>query len=336
MTNILEEHAKTIDSRTSLFDVKIDSEEDGTLHLSGRVLDKSQLDELPRLVSTRLNASFPPLKLDTASIRILNAEAHPRLHVATNLTGLYERPTFGMPLSSELYYGTDLELLDENGNWVFTRQTDGYLGWAYRRYLGEGTAPEATHLVLVPVVEIREEPDQASGVVTRLVSGTGVSVEEKRGDWAYVKANREGWIPSSSLRALEEIPESLEAKRELMTQDAMLMIGVPYLWGGTSGNGIDCSGFARLLHRWVGIQIPRDADMQHKASFPVEQPFEVGDLFFFGEGGSERNITHVGMSLGGWRMIHSSRGNNGVYVDDLQERKSLMDIFVSAGSFLRQ
>lgn len=329
MTNILEEYVKTIDSRTSVFDVKIDSEEDGTLLFSGRALDKSQLDELPRL--------FPDRRLDTTSIRILNAETHPRLHVATNLTGLYEHPTFGMPLSSELYYGTMLEVLDEGGNWVFTRQADGYLGWAYRPYLEEGKSPQdADSLVLEPVVEVRAEPDPASGVVTRLVSGTAVSVEEKRKDWAYVRANREGWVPSSSLRAMTELPESIEAKRELMIRDAMRMVGVPYLWGGTSGNGIDCSGFARLLHRWVGVQIPRDADMQHQAAFPVEPPFEVGDLFFFGEGGSERNITHVGMSLGGWRMIHSSRGWNGVYVDDLQERKSLMDIFVNGGSFLRQ
>jgi len=249
--------------------------------------------------------------------------------------GLYERPTFGMPLTSELYYGTNLEELDENGNWVFTRQTDGYLGWTYRRYLGDGVAPKATHLVLAPAIELREGPDQAGGVLTRLVSGTGVSVEEKRDDWSCVHANRTGWIPSSSLRALADIPERIEEKRQTIVNDAMRMTGIPYLWGGMSGNGIDCSGLARLLHRWVGVDIPRDADLQRNAAKPVEPPFETGDLFFFGEGGSNRNITHVGVSLGGWIMVHSSRGCNGVYVDDIQETKSLKEIYVSAGSFLR-
>jgi cell wall-associated NlpC family hydrolase len=239
-----------------------------------------------------------------------------------------------MTLSSELCYGTDLEVLDEQGNWVFTRQKDGYLGWAYRRYTGEGIAPEATHLVLAPAIELREGPDQASGVLTRLVSGTGVGVEETRGNWSLVKASKTGWIPSSSLRALADIPQSIEAKRQTITNDAKRMIGIPYLWGGTSGNGIDCSGFARLLHRWVGVDIPRDADMQHAAAKPIEPPFEIGDLLFFSEDDSQRGITHVGISLGGWTMIHSSRGNNGVYIDDLQERKSLMDIFVSAGRLL--
>jgi cell wall-associated NlpC family hydrolase len=240
-----------------------------------------------------------------------------------------------MPLSSELCYGTNLEVLDESDNWIFTRQADGYLGWAYRRYCGEGTAPTSTHLILAPAIEVRKQPDQTSGVITRLVSGTGVSVEERRGDWSYVKANQAGWVPSSSLRSLADIPQSIEEKRELMASDAMRMIGIPYLWGGTSGNGIDCSGLARLLHRWVGLDIPRDADMQRNAAKPVNEPFEIGDLFFFAEDESKRNISHVGMSLGGWKMMHSSRGRNGVYVDDIQETPFLKEIFASAGSFLR-
>ncbi len=112
------------------------------------------------------------------------------------------------------------------------------------------------------------------------------------------------------------------------------MIDTSYLWGGTRGNGTDCSGFARLLHHWVGVEIPRDADMQYAAAKPVEPPFKVGDLFFFAERDSSRKITHIGVSLGGWRMIHSSRSRNGVYIDDVQEVNFLKEIFVSAGSFL--
>jgi gamma-D-glutamyl-L-lysine dipeptidyl-peptidase len=327
MTNLLGDFAKSIDSRTSLFDVEIDSETNGTLVLSGRVLNASQLDELQPL--------FPSRELDTASIRILNSEKHQQVHIATNLTGLYERPTFGMPLSSELTYGTELEVLDEQGKWVFTRQTDGYLGWAYRPYIGEGPAAAPTHLVLAPAIELRAEADEAGHIITRLVSGTAVTVEERRDGWSCVSANRSGWMPSHLLRAMDDLPRSVEEKRRAIVQDAQRMIGIPYLWGGTSGNGIDCSGLVRLLHRWVGVDIPRDADMQHAAAKLVELPYEIGDLLFFAESDSNRKITHVGISLGGWRMIHSSRARNGVYVDDLQERKDLMDIFVSAGSFLR-
>ena len=205
MQNILDEFAKSIDARMSLFDVKIDSEDNETLIFSGRILDLSQLDKLHRL--------FPGRKLDTASIRILNAETHEHVHVATNLTGLYEKPTFGMPLSSELYYGTDLEALDEEKRWVFTRQHDGYLGWAYRPYLSEGLAPLPTHLVLAPAIELRAEPSENSEVLTCVVSGTGVIVEETPDGWSCISANKTGWIPSAHLRALNDLPKTLEDKR---------------------------------------------------------------------------------------------------------------------------
>ncbi len=330
MTDIqstLDELTKRTDKRTSVFDLEIHRIQNDYLSLGGRLLDEAQLDDL--------HLSFPSLKLDTSLIRILGRDVREHVHVRTNLTGLYERPTFGMPLSSELCYGTELEVLEEEKKWVFTRQPDGYLGWAYRGYLGEGPAPEATHLVLAPAIEVRAEPDETSEIVTRVVSGTGVVVEETRGDWSCISANKKGWISSRHLRAIADLPETLEEKRKTIVEDSQRMKGIPYLWGGTSGNGIDCSGFARLLHRWVGVIIPRDADMQCRAARPVEPPFEVGDLFFFAEKDSGRHITHVGVSLGGWKVIHSSRANNGVYIDDVQERELLRETYVSAGSFLR-
>lgn len=330
MTDIqstLDELTKKTDKRTSIFDVQVHRIQNNQITLGGRLLDASQLDDLRRLL--------PNLKLDTTLVRILSRESRQQVHVATNLTGLYEKPTFGMPLSSELCYGTALEVLDEENRWVLTRQRDGYLGWAYRAYLDEGIAPEASHLVLGPAVALHMEPDETTPIVTRVVSGTSVIVEESRGTWSRISANKTGWIRSAHLRAFSDLPRPVEEKRKTLMEDSQRMIGVPYLWGGCSGNGIDCSGFARLLHRWVGVNLPRDADMQYSAAKPVEPPFEVGDLLFFAEKDSSRKITHVGVSLGGWKMIHSSRGNNGVYIDDVQGRVSLKEIHVGTGSFLR-
>ncbi len=323
----LDELAVKCDPRLSVFDVKINALTDKTLSLSGRVLEMVQVDDLRRL--------FADLELDTASINILNRPNLPRLSVGTNLTGLYEKPTFGMVLSSELCFGTSLEVLEEQGHWVFTRQKDGYLGWVYKPYLTSESEKAESHFVLAPSIELRAEPNETSEVLTRTVSGTGVHVKETRGAWARVAANRSGWIPISALRAAKDIPQSVEAKRKMLLEDSVRMTGVPYLWGGISGDGIDCSGYARLLHRWIGIEIPRDADMQCNAAKPVEPPFQIGDLLFFGEGDSPRHVTHVGISLGGWRMTHSSRGRNGVYIDDVQGRESLKEIYMSAGTFLR-
>jgi cell wall-associated NlpC family hydrolase len=322
----LEVLSEKYDKRISVFDVNVADKSNGTLALSGRVLESAQLEEVQRL--------FPDLKLDTASIKVLKGPSLPRLTVATNLTGLYEKPTFGMPLSSELYFGTPLDILEEEGRWVFTRQKDGYLGWAYKPYLAE-TSQAETHLVLTPSIEVHQQPGESSAVLTRIVSGTGVTVKKSQDAWSYVEANEAGWVPSSTLRDLKDIPQSVEEKRKIMVEDAHRLIGIPYLWGGTSGNGIDCSGYTRLLHRWVGMEIPRDADMQCSAAKPVHEPFEIGDLLFFGEGDSDRHVTHVGISLGGWKMIHSSRTNNGVYIDNVQEARYLKEIYMSAGSYLR-
>jgi len=328
---LLDELRSQNDNRVSVFDPQIEGLDDETLALGGKLLAQDQLAALGRTLSNR----YPSLSLDISSVQILSRASHERVHVATNLTGLFDQPTLHLPLSSEVCYGSEVEILEEEEKWAFTRQKDGYLGWVFKPHLANGFASQATHLVLAPSYELRARPDARSEIITRLVSGTSVEVEEVRGEWAKVIANKTGWMPSFLLRAINEIPKLIEDKRKTLIEDSARMIGVPYVWGGTSGNGIDCSGLARLLHKWVGLDIPRDADMQYRAAKHVDPSFEVGDLLFFREIGKERQITHMGISLGGWTMIHSSQGRNGVYVDDVQERQSLKEIFVSAGSFLR-
>ena len=134
--------------------------------------------------------------------------------------------------------------------------------------------------------------------------------------------------------AIKDLPQTEEKKRQAIIDTAFRLKGVPYLWGGCTTNGIDCSGLAQLCHRFAGLTILRDADMQKNAGRKVEPPFTRGDLVFFGDEGNLERITHVGISLGGWEIIHSSRSRNGVYVDDIQKVPHLKDTFAGGCSYL--
>src|SRR5512145_1445512 len=113
---VLEKLASQIDNRIDVFDLQIENVDSGTLFLRGRLLDESRL----AAVREAFSRHFPDLHLDTASIRILNDGTYEPFHVETNLTGLYDKPTLHLPFSSELYYGTEVEILDESEKWAFT------------------------------------------------------------------------------------------------------------------------------------------------------------------------------------------------------------------------
>ncbi len=319
------------DSREQVFDVNIAAFDGKQVALSGRVL--ADVDR--QMLRQALHSHLPELAVDDGGVQTL-CLVEPRLRfVATNLTSLHREPSWLAEQLNQLLYGAQLEILEEREKWAYVRCADGYLGWAYLPYLTAEWQPPATHLVTAPVSLMRAEPGADAEKITRVLGGTFVHLLGLQGEWASIQANRKGWVRADDLRDLQSIPVTTAQRRVQMVADAFRMIGVPYLWGGSSAMGIDCSGFAQLVHRWSGITLRRDADMQMADGKPVEQAqLQPGDLVFFGEGSDHRTITHVGISLGGWDIIHSSRSRNGVYPDNIQAVNVLRESFAGGATYL--
>src|SRR5690606_4200104 len=118
-------------------------------------------------------------------------------------------------------------------------------------------------------------------------------------------------------------------------------LGAPYLWGGVTLNGVDCSGFTQAVMWMHGIALPRDSDLQAATRTGIDvgpglDALHPGDLLSFAEPAAR--VSHVAISLGGSAIIHSALGNGGVAVNHLdgtlEIERRLAEMFVSARRML--
>lgn len=184
--------------------------------------------------------------------------------------------------------------------------------------------------------------------VTQFVAGEPVDVVEESGDWARVVAPWQpspldlrgypAWVPQSHLvpwsstvpapsaPASRSSPDRLE-----IAFDARRHLELPYLWGGTTPYGLDCSGLVHLSYRRAGTVVPRDAEAQRDAALPVPLGEEVpGDLYFFAR--TDGEVFHVGFVTGPHTTLHAS-GTAGRVVES-KLSPQLLAIVSSAGRLL--
>lgn len=156
---------------------------------------------------------------------------------------------------------------------------------------------------------LRAAPDRSAEQVTEALPGEPLLVLETRDGWTQVRTAYDypGWLPQGALGG-EADPGWLEPSAAEPLEQAKRLLGAPYLWGGMTERGIDCSGLVHISFRAAGRLVPRDADQQEDAGTPVDE-LEPGDLISYGD--QDAAADHVAFWLGEGRILHAT-GRDGV------------------------
>jgi hypothetical protein len=225
---------------------------------------------------------------------------------------------------SQAIMGTPVRVLKPGARWCRIETPDEYTGWVPRRALVPNSNEPGAETALVHELwaNLRARPDSRLPAALTVYVGTRLPVIGRRSGWVGLRLpdGAEGWVESHRVRCGPPADTQGPAQPPALVETARRFLEIPYLWGGCTPAGLDCSGFVQLVFHLHGLQLRRDTTEQVTQGRPAHfGSLEMADLVFFGERGPEsERVTHVGMMLDHVRFIHA-RGGQCVQIGTLAE-----------------
>lgn len=263
---------------------------------------------------------------DSVSTLPISKYADAKALVRLSVANVKAKPSHSSELVTQFLLGHRVRILDEQRGWYRVRGLDNYLGWIEKDAVHVLNNQEVLVWNNAAKAMINEEivAKTKTGEVAFDLTKGGVVMQgsRKNGQQEIILADgRRGWIPASALIQIEEWQKNQikQLEADLVLADAKELLGRPYVWGGTSMRGLDCSGFTKTVFLQNGWLLPRDASQQVKTGIEVASDttefmnLQPGDLLFFGRKESptqKQRIVHVGIALGNGRMIHCAGSVN--------------------------
>ena len=226
--------------------------------------------------------------------------------VKINVTSLKKSPGQSSEQVSELLFGEEIIIYEILNGWAWGQsQTDGYVGYVSMDHIS-CKLQENTHEVTALRAFVYKQPDIKASIITCLSMASQLSITHSRGLFAYIE--NLGWIFEKSIRTLGGVESDFVSVAQKFT-------GTPYLWGGRSSFGIDCSGLVQLSLRRVGVLCPRDTDQQASSvGSPVNDEITKllrGDLIYVNG--------HVAIMVNPHTILHANAFHMSVELESLED-----------------
>ncbi|PQJ74921.1 C40 family peptidase [Polaribacter gangjinensis] len=308
------------DSRVELFDIAFENN-DKMIVLSGKTTSKMALQMLLDSLQKR-NISIEN------KVRVLpdTAVGNQQFAVAKNsVINIRSEAKHSAELGTQALLGMPLKVLDREGDFYQIQTPDKYISWVDKGGIVRMTKTEfdawnASKKVIFTEIFgfVYKEKSTEKGIVSDISLGGILQYLDEDTNFYQVKMpdNTVGYLKKSEANLYENWLQSVIPSEENIEIFAKKMEGFPYLWGGTSAKGMDCSGFTKMVYLMNGFIIPRDASQQINAGKIVDKnlnfaDLQKGDLLFFGKKATENSkqkVTHVGIWLGNDKQefIHAS------------------------------